>query len=71
MTTNELRLKVHQIIENASEMELQAILLMLDNNSIFTDEQKDELKKISHQYKQGELKVYSVEETRKILNDNE
>ena len=69
MTTTNIRKKVHQYVDEADNSILEVVYKMLEvyqksNASLLSDEQQEYAVKTSKLYKEGKMKVYSLEETR-------
>jgi hypothetical protein len=73
MTTTAIRKKVHQYVDEAGEGMLEVIYKLLklhiDDESVLTPKQKQELDKTLSDHKAGKLKYYSVKQAQDIVYD--
>ena len=72
MTTTSIRKKVHQYVDEADNSILEVVFKMLEvyqksNASLLSEEQQEYAVKTSKLYKEGKIKVYSLEETREKI----
>lgn len=72
MTTTSIRKKIHQYVDEADNSILEVVCKMLEvyqksNASLLSDEQQQYAIKTSRLYKEGKMKVYSLEETREKI----
>ena len=70
MTIAIIRKELHHLIDVADEEKLKALHLLLEDNSSghnYTDEELKKFYGILHQYENGDMQVFSVEDAHKRI----